>query len=402
MSDGPRGAGAAPHAVLLVDDDDFVRSLLARQLAGLGTAVVTQAGGGASALAMLHERGPFHLVICDLQMPGMDGVEFLRHLALAQPGVAVVLISTQERKVRQLVDELVRARGLHLLGSLAKPVATSDLRELLAALDQAPRTAGAQPLPDVSADELREALAAGEIDVHVQPKVEVRTRRLVGVEALARWIRPDGRCIFPERFIPVAEATGLIDPLTDTVVRKAFESCGEWARGGLVTGIAVNASTATLQRLDLPELMTDMAVACSVEPRQVIVEITESGVLQEGALSLDVLTRLRLRGFTLSIDDFGLGYSSLQQVQRLPFSELKIDRSFVAGLLTNPESARIVESTLLLARNLGLKVTAEGVETEPQLLRLAELGCDYAQGYFIARPFPRAELPAWAREHSAT
>lgn len=384
----------AHSAVLIVDDDEFVRGMLSRQVRGLGFQSV-DAGDGEEGLRLLRERGPFHAVICDLQMPEMDGVQFLRHVAQLQPEARVVLVSAQEPKVLRLTEELVRAHGLPLLGALGKPVSADQLRRLLiesAAATAPVRAAG----PAVTVDDLRAAIGRQEIQACVQPKVRISDGGLAGAEALARWQPVGGPSIPPDVFIPLAERSGLIEPLTDLMLRQSLRACGEWGRRGIPTRIAINVAPVTLQRLDLPETITELASEFGVVPEQVIVEVTESGLLTDEHRSLDVLTRLRLRGISLSIDDFGTGFSSLKQLKRLPFSELKIDRSFVATMVDDPDSARIVEANIRLARELGVaSATAEGVETEAQFQQLRKLGCAHAQGYYIARPMPRADLPDW-------
>jgi EAL domain-containing protein (putative c-di-GMP-specific phosphodiesterase class I)/ActR/RegA family two-component response regulator len=386
---------APATTVLVVEDDDFVRGVLARQLKSFGIQAVP-AADGEEGLRLLRERGPFDAVICDLQMPQMDGVQFLRHLAATQPDARVVLISAQEPKVLKLSEELARAHGLHLLGALAKPIAVADLQRLLskvAAVSPTTRLGAAS----ITADELRGAIERQEIQASVQPKIHTSDGSLAGAEALARWERPGQSPVYPDTFIPLAEATGLIEPLTDLMLRQALQACGDWGRLGVPTRIAINVAPVTLHRLELPDVITDMARGFGVVPEQVIIEVTESGLLTDEALSLDVLTRLKLRGISLSIDDFGTGFSSLKQLKRLPFSELKVDRSFVAAMVDDPDAARIVEANIRLARELGVaSATAEGVETEAQLLALRRLGCAHAQGYYIAKPMPRADLPAWA------
>jgi len=390
------GDTTAASTVLLVDDDEFVRGMLTRQLSQIGIPAVAAANGEAG-LRLLREQGPFGTIVCDLQMPEMDGVQFLRHVAALQPEARVLLVSGQDPKILRLTEDLVRAHGLRPLGALRKPVALEDLRRLLAS---GPAT-GATQRPAgqaVTTEQLRGAIEREEIQASVQPKVQTSDGALAGAEALARWVQPGGTVVYPDDFIPLAERTGLIDSLTDLMLRQALRSCGEWGRRGVPTRVAINVAPATLHKLDLPETISGLAAGFGVAPEQVIIEVTESGLLTDEALSLDVLTRLRLRGISLSIDDFGTGFSSLKRLKRLPFSELKIDRSFVATMLEDADSARIVEANIRLARELGVRsTTAEGVESEAQLQQLARMGCAYAQGYHIARPMPRTELVDWMR-----
>jgi EAL domain-containing protein (putative c-di-GMP-specific phosphodiesterase class I) len=384
------------RAALVVDDDDFVRSLLLRQLAALGFTRVDGADSVSAACQRLASAERYDVVLCDLVMPGADGVELLREIATLQAGAALLLVSRADHKTLRSVEELARGRGLWVLGALRKPVALPDLRGLLM------RLAGGAPARAPSAGaidpaELDAALRAGAIQAYVQPKVGVRDRALVGVEALARWPRAGAPPVSPEVFVAVAERHGLIDALTENVARQALQACGAWKRDGLCTRVAINVAMVSLSRLQLPETLAALAAASGVEPWQVTVEVTESGVMADPVTALDVLTRLRLRGFELAIDDFGAGYSSLKQLQRVPFNELKVDMSFVRPMLEDREARHIVESSVRLARELGLRSVAEGVESEGHLVQLEQIGCDVAQGFFIARPLPAAQLPAWAR-----
>lgn len=381
---------------LVVDDDEFVRNILLRQLAGLGLTQVVVAADGQSALQACREQGPFTLMICDLMMPGMDGVQLLREVAAIQADLALILMSSVERKVLATVEDLARARGLRLLGSVQKPVRVDDLRKLLTQI-AAPRLAATSKsaVPEVTVQELRAAIQAGEMDVYVQPQVDARSRALAGVEALARWRSPSRGLVAPDRFIPLAEQNGLIEELTGAICRKAMGACAAWKAAGLETRVSINISYSSLEHLDFPERILALCADFGLPPRLVQMEITETGVMQNLVHSLDVLTRLRMCGIELAIDDFGTGHSSLTQLKRIPFNELKIDQTFVKGVTTDDESRRIVESSISLARGLGLRTIAEGVETAADATLLRELGCDLLQGYFIARPMPASSLAGW-------
>ena len=250
-------------------------------------------------------------------------------------------------------------------------------------------------------EELRAALDAGEIDIYAQPKLGLRSGRLAGAEALARWLKPDGRVLPPAAFVPLAERSGLADALTQQVVRRALAAQHSWREQGLDIPISVNLPIDSLDHLDLPEQLGAELARYGTEPDRLILEITESGVMKDLARSLDVVTRLRLRGYRLSIDDFGTGYSSLEQLKRFPFSELKIDRAFVDGAAGDPSLRSIAESSIRLARDLHLKTCAEGVETEADYELMRELGCELVQGYYVARPMPAPELPRWALAREA-
>jgi len=390
-------------AALVVDDDEFVRQVVVRQLKGLGYGRVLVAADGEAALRACRDQGPFRLMVTDLKMPGIDGVQLLREVAGLQPDMALILISSVDRKVLATVEDLTRARGLRLLGSLQKPVRADELRNLLEQVARiAPAGIRRGDDGEPTEDELRVALLQGEIEVHVQPQLDARTRQLEGAEALARWRSPARGMVAPERFIALAERCGLIEPLSDRIFDLAIAAAADWRRQGLETRLSINLSSSSLSRLDLPERIVAACARHEWPSQRLQLEITETGVMDNVVQALDVLCRLRLRGFELAIDDFGTGSSSLTRLKRIPFNELKIDQSFVRIATHDSEARLIVESSINLARNLGLRTVAEGVETLADWQLLQSLGCELMQGYLIARPMPAAELPAWwaGRERS--
>lgn len=386
------------RSVLVIDDDEFVCAVLSRQLAGLGARVST-AHDGDSARQALRQQGAFDIVLCDLKMPGVDGIELLRSFAVAHGETALVLMSSCDAKTLAAAEQLARARELPLLGCVAKPIGAHTLKALLqrfAERASAPAAAAPRPAADpVSAEALGAAIAAGQIDVYIQPKVDIGTGLLAGAEALARWLKPDGSVVMPDAFLGVAERAGLMDALTDLVLRQALGACGAWQAQGLRTSIAINLAASCLERLDLPERIAAEAERHGVSPDQIILEVTETGMMKDLARSLDVVTRLRLRGFRLAVDDFGVGYSSLERLRHFPFTELKLDRAFVDGAARNAQVRSIAESSIRLAHDLQLNTCAEGVETKADLEVMRALGCDLVQGYFLCRPMPKSQLPGW-------
>jgi diguanylate cyclase (GGDEF)-like protein len=257
---------------------------------------------------------------------------------------------------------------------------------------------GYSPARLALASELRQAIENEDLLVHYQPKVDIKTRRVVGVEALVRWIHPEHGFMPPDEFIPLAEHTGLIQPLTKLVLRSALRQCREWQTDGLDLDVAVNLSVRSLLDLQLPESVSALLREFSVEPTRLVLEITESSIMADPIRAADVVDRLSGLGIGLAIDDFGTGYSSLSYLKRLPVSEIKIDKSFVMSMTSQDNDAVIVRSTVDLGRNLGLRVVAEGVETIEMFNELESLGCDIAQGYLLSRPLPAAELTAWAKD----
>jgi EAL domain-containing protein (putative c-di-GMP-specific phosphodiesterase class I) len=249
--------------------------------------------------------------------------------------------------------------------------------------------------------ELRQAITRGEIVLHYQPKLTLADGKLVGVEALARWQHPERGLLSPAEFIPIAESTGLIVPLTLHVLDLALAQMRRWRSAGHDFGVAVNLSPRCLAEPELTEQVTQMLWRYHVPATSLELEITENTLAHDPERALATLTALDQAGIRISIDDFGTGYSSMSYLKRLPVSELKVDRSFVAGMLACADDEVLVRSLVELGHNLGLTVVAEGVEDDATLHALGEVGCDVAQGYFLARPMPAEALRTWLGAHIA-
>lgn len=381
--------------VLIVDDDAFMINLTTRMLTKLGTKNVLSAEEGGAGLTLVDAESP-NIILCDLNMPKMDGLEFLRHLAEKNAGCAVILVSGEDKRVLQTATQLAGAHNLNVLGSIQKPVKPDVLKALMEKYDAQQTAKHRGPLKLLTLEEVDAGLKTGCIDVFFQPKVSVPDRRLVGVEALVRWRGADNKLVPPIAFIPVVEANGLIDALTEQVVRKSLAAASDWQSIGLKTKVAVNFSVDSLTRYEVVDFLVGTAEEKGVDPTQITVEVTESRIMEDLAAPLEILTRLRMKGVGLSIDDFGTGASSMQQLKRIPFTELKIDRAFVAGAPTDDEARAMLESSVGLAHRLGLSVVAEGVETQDEWDLVAQLGVTIVQGYYIAKPMPSGELLDWA------
>ncbi len=386
-------------SALVVDDDEFVRLVLARQLERAGFGTVECTADGRDALDLLRGRRPFDVIISDLLMPGIDGVGLLRALGQMEAPPPLILMSGADPRLLGAALKLAEAYGLQAMGALPKPVSSQSLHQLLLKLVSRGRPSAGRVAPRIDAEELSAALARAEIGIAVQPKVSPEGP-VNSVEVLARWNRPCGDSVSPEVFIAIAEQSGLIGTLTEQVMIQALVARQKWTWDGFHIAVAINLPMQMLDNLDLPERMEQLVTAHGACPGDVTFEVTESGHHVNMATALDVLMQLRLKGFPISLDDFGTGYSSCSRLQNGPFTELKIDRSFVASMVDDPESHSIVESHVRLARDLGLSVVAEGVETESQALELSLLGCDLLQGYHLARPMPPQRFSAWMRERS--
>ena len=249
--------------------------------------------------------------------------------------------------------------------------------------------------------ELRHAIEDGQLVLHYQPKMSLETGKVVGVEALARWQHPDGRLVSPAHFIPLAEQTGLIKPLTVWALQEALRQSAVWRKEGLDISVAVNLSTRNLLDASLPDRLVDLLKASDTDAEKLCLEITESVVMADPMKSKTHLTRLHRMGIRLAVDDFGTGYSSLVYLKRLPVHELKIDKAFVSGLMRDRNDAAIVRVATDLGRNLGLKVVAEGVEDQQTWHGLMALGCHEAQGFLISPPLAPDELVQWVRAPKA-
>ena len=248
---------------------------------------------------------------------------------------------------------------------------------------------------DLTPAAIRAGMAAQEFSVWLQPKFNADTLEPVGVEALARWRQADGSYVPPDLFIVAAERAGIIDELSGVLLATALHEGARLHAAGYPLKVSVNLSALWLDDLHLPDLMLKSALAVGLTPASIMLEVTETGVTQDVATALDVLTRLRLKGFGLSIDDFGIGYSSFEQLGRIPFTETKLDRSFVNRGTQDSAARAILESSMAMAQKLGLKTVAEGVESEGELELMRDIGCDNVQGYLIARPMPTDDLIRW-------
>jgi EAL domain-containing protein (putative c-di-GMP-specific phosphodiesterase class I)/ActR/RegA family two-component response regulator len=383
------------HSYLIVDDEAFMRTLIGRILKGIGAENVAASQDGQSALDHL-DGNHADVVLCDLNMPGMDGIEFLRHLTKTDFNGAIVLISGEDPRVLDTARNLAEAHDLVVLGALSKPVKPGDLKALLDKLEVSLQGQHAYgQIDELSVDELRAGIGGDELELFYQPKVSVKDKRVIGVESLVRWRHRERGLVPPVAFISVAEKNGLIDALTDAIYAKAVQQGGTWLAEGLDIKMSVNISVDSLNRLDLPEFIVDMAAEGGLDPSHIILEITESQLMADIKSPLEILTRLRLKGVSLSIDDFGTGHSSMEQLKRIPFTELKVDRAFVYGASKDPAARAILESSVSLAKSLGMSTVAEGVEDQEDWDLVASIDVDMVQGYFVAKPMPADEFNAW-------
>ncbi|HEY8084675.1 MAG TPA: EAL domain-containing response regulator [Methylophilaceae bacterium] len=385
--------------VMMVDDDEFMLSFVEEILQDLGVRHLTRAVDGRAALASIDGSAELpQLLICDLNMPGMDGIEFFRHLAGRRYEGGVILSSSSDRNLLKSVELLLQAHGLMFLGTLQKPARKEYLLSLLIKfIEVAPRRDLQKIVKMMSPEEIRESLDTGQMEVYFQPKIRIYDKRVMGAESLVRCNHPKRGLILPNSFISVAEEYGLIDSLTMLVFRESMRQAALWNREGHNLKVSVNVSMDNLDRLTLPEEFAEIAERAGVDVGQVTLEMTESHLIKNMATSLEIITRLRLKGFNLSIDDFGTGYSSMEKLNQLPFTELKVDRAFVFGAAKDASARAILELSVKTGKTLGMLLVAEGVETEEDWDLVDAVGCDEVQGFFVAKAMPAQEFLIWKK-----
>ena len=389
-----RAANAELHVLVLEDDANHIE-IANSFLRQLGVTRILSCMDGHQALTMLRTYQP-DLLLCDLHLHGMDGITFLRQVAELGFQGSVILVSSVDHNLLKAAESLVKAYGLHLLGALKKPLQADALELALAQQQQSrPERILYQKEAALSLEELQHGLENNCLEIYYQPKVSVLDWRVVGAECLARWRHPERGIIGPASFVPVLEAHGMINQLTHEVLRKAAQQLGQWQRLGHSFKLSVNVSMDDLDQADLPEKFEHIVTSAGIETKQITLELTESRLMDNLTLSLEILTRLRLKGFGLSIDDFGTGFSTMENLKQLPVTELKVDRAFVNGA-TDDEAARaILGSSIQLGKIFRLNLVAEGVETQQDWDLIAHSGCDEVQGYFIAKPMAAAAFVDW-------
>ena len=387
--------------VLVVEDSIVQRAYLVGLLQQLGFGSILEASDGNEALEMLEREGAesMFLVLTDLEMPGMDGIELTVQLTERHLAQNLIVVSARDPRLLEIIENMgVEHEGLGLLGTLLKPVQMDALENLLQRAGKDAASHAPAPLAQPALDELQGALERSEFLPHFQPKVSMQSGQLKGVEALARWRHPTRGMLSPLHFISALEGTPLMADFTLSIVQQVLRRMLDWQQAGLPPlTVSVNLSADNLAERGFIDRLTSMVLASGVAPASLVWEVTETSVMRQLSASLTNLGRLRLMGFGLAMDDFGIGYSSMQQFARCPFTELKIDRAFVNGAAQWPNRHVVLKSALELGQRLGVETVAEGVETAADWHLLRDLGCDLAQGYLLAKPMPAEDLIGWIK-----
>lgn len=387
--------------IMVLDDDTFMLKLLSKMLQKQGFTSVSVHDNGRDALNQVDDAvSRPDLILLDLNMPEMDGIEFVRYLVEREFDGSLILVSGEDERMLKTTEKLVRAHKIPILGYLHKPVKPDTLAALLNKWSQPAKPEASQQVKKkYGVDAVRAAIADKQLVNYYQPKVAVKNGEVIGVETLVRWLHPEDGLVTPDQFIATAEANGLINDLTRLVLTGALEQASIWQQSGLTLRVAINVSMDNLASLDFQDLVVELAAKYKVLPKYVVLEVTESQLMKDSRVPLEILTRLRLKRFHLSIDDFGTGHSSLAQLRDIPFDELKIDQGFVHRAWTDETLRAMYDASLALARQLDIEVVvAEGVEDQDDWNFLRRTGCDLAQGNFISKPMHAEDFSAWLQD----
>lgn len=370
--------------LVVVDDERDVAGFIQDVAEGLGFEVCLFHNGHDFVQACGERQAT--AIILDLHLPGHDGIEILRFLGERYCRAKIIVASGTDPRTIAAAQALGKQHNLDIHAApLSKPILVEDLERVLGPLVNHGNA--------IIGPDIRRAIKNDELAVLYQPKVDLLGKdgaKLDGVEALVRWVHPDHGMIPPDTFLPVVQEEGLMPELTEVVTDKAIAAARAWRELGLDITVSINLDGALFNDLTLPDRIHTKAVGMQVPPESLTMEITESAAMMDPSVTMDILTRLRVKGFNVSMDDFGTGYSSLVQLYRMPFNELKIDKSFVMDIGNNKEAEIIVETLSYLGRKLGLKICAEGIETQAMLDFVKQCGCHLGQGYLFSKPIEEA------------
>ncbi|MEM1402624.1 MAG: EAL domain-containing response regulator [Pseudomonadota bacterium] len=386
--------------LLIIDHDHDAREFAATLAAELGYKV-SEAMGLRDGLSLYEEKSPTVLLV-DLSLRGGDGIELLRALAAKACDSAIILISKEDERVLKAAKRLGERLDLLMSDTLRKPIAIEALETALertfggSFLSHQPATPIEEPPADwVDRDQLLEAIRDDQMELYLQPVVEcasVLGPEIVGCEGFVRWRHPEHGLLPPSAFLPWVEEFDLLGPLTELVLATSIALQMEWQGADVQCPISFNLSASQLSDITLPDRLGEQVEAAQLDPSFFIVEVTEQAAMADTSTAADVLTRLRLKGFRVSLDHFGTGRSSLVELYRMPLSELKIGRELIAETDGDRDARVVVRALIALAQTFDIPVCAESVETKSQARFLRDAGCSYAQGFAFAEPLPPDEF----------
>lgn len=331
-------------------------------------------------------------ITLDLNLGEEDGVELLRWLAKNNCPTKIILISGYDEKVLHSAQLLGRSHALNIVAAMHKPIDIKQLKSIFLSKKTVP--------VEITQASFKSAIENKNFILFYQPKMEIKTRKLVGVEALLRWQLMQDTIVSPGSFIAFAEGIDLIESLSTMVNHLAIAQCANFQKQGLDISMSINISPKILKNLSLPDELLEISKQCHCDPEKIYLEITETAAMEYNSPHyLDILTRFRIKGFSVSIDDFGTGYSTLIELHKTPCNELKIDKSFVQNLKRDTPEYIIARAVINLGHDFGMRIVAEGVETLESFEILKELGCDIAQGYYIGYPMSVEKFSEWCARY---
>lgn len=385
---------------MVVEEHDSLREKAVKVLEDSGCRQVLSASSGEECLAkIVNHPEPVNIVFSQLNMCGMDGIELLRHLGEQQLSEAFVIVDLIDFSILRTLEDMAEHLGMKVLGNI-KRTFTTECAEMT--LNRYFKLQSKKPSETYSnkltRNDIIEGLTDNQLMTWYQPKVWIETGEWFAAEALSRWVHPDHGIIYPDQYIPVLEEMGIIDKLTWHQINVVAEDLQRLLKLGKKISVSINISPSMLNDRSLANKLTEVTKQYNIDQDQLLLEITESMLMENLAYSLETIARMRLQGFSLSMDDFGTGYSNLSQLERMPCSELKMDKSLVTGAYENPVRRVILESNIEMAKKLGMKTVGEGVETAEDWFLLKQLGCSIGQGYLIAKSMPANDLLIWAAD----
>lgn len=385
-----------PNTALIVDDDPIACEAARFYFHKRGTQNITVAYNGKQALEIVEQSADdIDFILLDLKMPEMDGIQFLRRMHLRTYPGTIGILSGESAGVMSLAMDLALKHGLNVIGPVAKPLKADALDALFATHERPSITRNHSRGFKPRSSDLSTALAQRKIIAHYQPIIAAETNGIVGVEALARWNHAIHGVLTPNLFIPLAELSGQIPQLTFQMISNVLRDVDHLNTLGPELKISINLGAAVLEDTRFPDILAKIVAEAGEENERFILEITESQLIDDAIAPMEVLARLDLMGFELSLDDFGTQYSNFEQLTRFPFKELKIDKRFVQTSKTDDRSKATFETCAQLGQRLGMRIVAEGIETDDDWQFAKNLGIDKLQGFRFARPMPIQELVSW-------
>jgi len=387
--------------VLVVDDSDVQRNHVMNMCIEHDLSHVIGATDGADAVEKLQQES-FDLVFIDLEMPVMDGVELVRKIAKDKLAAAVIILSSKDPALISSIGTMAESDGLNVLGTFQKPMQATDLLASIKRLSNNTKREDQHKIYNrINAKDLLAGISEKQITLFYQPKLTCKGLLLQGVEALARWQHPTLGFVSPVEFITAAEQFDIISDLTHYLFDIALKQKVQWRDHGINFHLAFNLSPLSLADNDLADKIADQVALYKIEPKEIVLEVTENAICGEISTAIETLAKLRLKGFKLAIDDYGTGFANAQQLSRVPATELKLDRVLVDNVATRPQQLAILKSTVNLAKDLGLNTVAEGVENFEDFQLILKLNVDLVQGYYFAKPMDSSTLISWLKNDLA-